>query len=95
MNNKKFSFNEDKNAKLKAARGVGFEDVITLLKSGCFICVIDHPNKIKYHNQRCAIVNINDYCYMIPFVENENEVFLKTIIPSRKLTKRYKNEKKI
>jgi len=51
--------------------------------------VIKHPNKDKYPNQKIFIVEINDYAYMIPYVESEEEVFLKTIIPSRKATKKY------
>ena len=51
--------------------------------------IVDHPNKRKYPNQRVFILEINEYVYYVPFVEDENEVFLKTIIPSRKLKKDY------
>jgi hypothetical protein len=33
-----------------------------------------------------------DYVYLVPFVEDEHTVFLKTIIPSRKATKQYIGE---
>jgi len=51
--------------------------------------VVIHPNPNEYPNQQILIVKINDYAYLIPFVENENGRFLKTIIPSRKATRDY------
>jgi hypothetical protein len=54
--------------------------------------VIDHPNQEKYPNQRIFIVEINHYVYLVPFVENDQEFFLKTVIPSRKMTKQYLGE---
>jgi hypothetical protein len=56
------------------------------------IDIIEHPNSEKYPNQKALIVLKSDYVYMVPFVETETEYFLKTIIPSRKLTKNYRNE---
>ena len=53
---------------------------------------VDHPNQKRYPNQQIYIVTIEDYVYLVPFVETDEEVFLKTIIPSRKATKRYKGE---
>jgi hypothetical protein len=51
--------------------------------------VIDHPNQEKYPQQKIIVVNINDYAYLIPRVETEDGIFLKTIIPSRKMTAKY------
>jgi hypothetical protein len=51
--------------------------------------IVEHLNQEKYRNQRIFIVNINNYAYLVPFVENEQEIFLKTIIPGRKATKKY------
>jgi len=51
--------------------------------------IVQHPNSLKYPNQKMFIVRIENYAYLIPFVENETEIFLKTIIPSRKATKKY------
>jgi hypothetical protein len=48
-----------------------------------------HPNQDKYPNQRLLVVQIQEYAYLVPYVETETELFLKTIIPSRKATKRY------
>jgi hypothetical protein len=55
--------------------------------------IIKHPNSKKYPDQKIFIIDIDDYCYLIPFVENNDEIFLKTIFPSRKYTKKYKGGK--
>jgi hypothetical protein len=49
----------------------------------------DHYNKKKYPNQKILIVDVDGYAYLVPFVKDGNELFLKTIIPSRKATKKY------
>lgn len=84
-----FDWNNDKNEELKVQRGVTFEDVVYCITHGHLLDTIEHPNKNRYPNQRVFIVNIDDYAYLVPFVEDENFIFLKTIIPSRKMTKKY------
>ena len=84
-----YNWNEEKNLLLKESRGVSFEQIVVCIEQGDLVDVIKHPNSIKYANQKILIVNIDDYIYAVPFVENQNERFLKTIIPSRKLTKKY------
>lgn len=74
---------------MKAERDVSFEEVIFYIEKGQLLDIVEHPNPEKYKGQRIFIVNINDYAYLVPFVETEREVFLKTIIPSRKATKKY------
>ena len=91
---KHFSWNKEKNIKLKRERGIGFEDVLFQIRRGEIIDIIDNPNKRKYPNQRVFIMELNEYVYYVPFVEEENEVFLKTIIPSRKLKKAYSGDMK-
>lgn len=86
---KYFSWNNDKNIKLKEERKVSFEEVLFYMQQGHLLEVIEHPNQEKYPNQRMFIVDINDYAYLVPFMESDSEVFLKTIIPSRKATKKY------
>jgi uncharacterized DUF497 family protein len=86
-----------KNNKLKEERNVSFEDVIFSIEQGKILDIIRHPNKEKYPGQNLLIVEINNYAYLVPFIESSNEIFLKTIIPSRKATKKYlrkKNDKK-
>ena len=54
--------------------------------------VYNHPNSDKYPNQKIYEIGIDDYVYLVPFVKTSNEIFLKTIIPSRKATKKHKNK---
>ncbi|MFZ5858082.1 MAG: toxin [Chloroflexota bacterium] len=86
---KYFSWNEEKNVLLKSERLISFEDIVFCIQSGSLLDVLEHPNQEKYKGQKLFVVQVDDYVYLVPFVENENEVFLKTIIPSRKATKKY------
>jgi len=86
---KTIEWNEEKNRELQAERGVCFEDVVTCLLNNNELDIIKHPNKRQYSNQKIIILSINDYVHMVPFVEDEKTIFLKTIIPSRKMTKKY------
>ena len=56
--------------------------------------VVVHPNPVDYPGQVIAIVKIDDYAYLVPYVQESQEIFLKTIIPSRKATTRYLRTKK-
>jgi uncharacterized DUF497 family protein len=84
-----YQWNTDKNKFLKENRGVTFEQIVMHVENGDVIDIIDHPNAIKYSRQRVLIIRINEYVYSVPFVEENKIRFLKTIIPSRKLTKLY------
>ena len=84
-----FSWDADKNAWLTTHRGVSFEEVLFHIERGGLLDRLAHPNKLKYPGQYLFVVNINDYAFLVPFVETEREVFLKTIIPSRKATRDY------
>lgn len=84
-----FDWNREKNEVLKIERDVSFEDVVLCIQEKGLLAILDHPNKQKYPNQSVLIVNIRDYVYVVPFVEDGEKVFLKTIIPSRKMTKVY------
>ena len=87
-----FDWNIKKNEELKADRNVSFEDVIFSIVHEGLLDIVEHPNKQKYPDQRVFIVKIEHYAYLVPFVEEENVIFLKTIIPSRKMTKKYLGE---
>ncbi len=84
-----YQWNNDKNSILKKERGISFEDIIFYIKNGKLLAIVEHPSRDKYPNQRMYVVEINYYAYLVPFVETEDEIFLKTIIPSRKATKIY------
>jgi uncharacterized DUF497 family protein len=84
-----FNWNDEKNALLINDRGISFEEVVFSIQNGGILDRVEHPNQEKYPNHKIYIVMINDYVYLVPYVENDNEIFLKTIIPSRKAKKRY------
>lgn len=90
---KPINWNPDKNRKLIEERGISFEDIVFSLQSGCLLDDISHPNKGKYPSQRVFVVAMDDYAYLVPYVENDEEIFLKTVMPSRKATKQYFGEK--
>lgn len=86
---KHFDWDKEKNEKLKKERGISFEEITEILKENNFIDVFNHPNQEAYPGQKIFVVIIEEYAYMVPFVEDDIKYFLKTIIPSRKMTKKY------
>ena len=88
---KHFDWDDAKNAKLRAEHGIGFEDVV-FHERGDLLDILEHPNPDRYAGQRIFVVRREDYVYLVPFVDDEHTVFLKTIIPSRKATKEYLGE---
>jgi hypothetical protein len=91
---KAIRWNRVKNDRLLRDRGVCFEQVVLILERDETLDIIEHPNPIKYPKQKLFVVEINSYAYFVPYVENEEEIFLKTIIPSRKATEKYLREEK-
>ena len=87
-----FKWNTEKNEILEKERGITFEEIVKIIESGAKVIEVEHPNKKKYPNQNILIVDVSGYAYMVTFVKNDNECFLKTIIPSRKATKKYLGE---
>ena len=83
-----YSWNPEKNEKLIAERGISFEEILLNIELGFEIEIYDHPNQEKYPGQKISAVLVEDYVYLVPFIESEDGIFLKTIIPSRKATKR-------
>lgn len=86
---KYFDWDNEKNEKLKSERDIGFEDVLMAIEAGNILDILENSNKEKYPNQKVFVIKIEDYVFIVPFVEDEEKVFLKTIIPSRKATKKY------
>lgn len=86
---KTYFWDSQKNENLKSQRNVSFEDVLYYIANDKLLAIIEHPNQEKYKNQKIYVVNVNNYAYLVPFVETESQIFLKTIIPSRKATKKY------
>ena len=86
---KYFDWDEEKNKKLKEERDIGFEDVINAIDDGNLLDIKKHHDQQKHPFQQIFVVNLNNYAYIVPFVEDKEKYFLKTIIPSRKATKKY------
>jgi len=89
------NFSEEKNQLLKATRGVSFHDVVLVIKNSKLLDDINHPSHKKTH-QKIYVVEIDSYAYAVPYVINKqkNEIFLKTIYPSRVFTKKYLGKEK-
>ncbi|MEI7525756.1 MAG: hypothetical protein WCJ95_15550 [Mariniphaga sp.] len=87
---KTFNWNIQKNIWLKENRRISFEEIVLAIVQHRIKEVYDHPNQTKYPGQKIYEVEIDDYVFLIPFIESEYELFLKTIIPSRKATKKHK-----
>ena len=90
---KYYAWNPEKNEQLKRERGVSFEEVVFHIESGDEVDVFEHPNQARYPGQKISVVLIEDYAYLVPFVESDTEIFLKSIIPSRKATRQYVGER--
>lgn len=86
---KYFVWDNEKNLLLKAERNISFEDIVFHIEKSHILDIVEHPNQEKYRGQKIFIVNVENYVYLVPFVEREQEIFLKTVIPSRKATKKY------
>lgn len=85
---KPLRFSEEKDRLLRAKRKIGFLEVVEAIENNKVLKSIDNPNKKKFPKQKMMLINIKNYIYIVPYIEDENEVFLKTIYPSRKYTKR-------
>ncbi len=89
---KSYDWNRKKNEILKSERAISFEEIVFHIENGDELDVYPHPNQARYPNQLISVVVVNDYAYLVPYVKSEDGIFLKTIIPSRKATKRYVGE---
>jgi len=84
-----YKWNEEKNDQLKRDREVSFEEIVTHILQGDLLLVKEHPNQERYPGQQMFVVRIDEYVYLVPFVQEGNVRFLKTIFPSRKATRNY------
>ena len=85
----KITWDDEKNNLLKRERGISFEDFVRKIEEGRLLGNIKHPNSDKYPNQKVFIVELESYVYLIPYVCDKEVIFLKTVFPSRKMTKKY------
>lgn len=86
---KPFRWNHGKNEQLKAERAISFEEIVLAIEASGLLDVVRHSNPGRYPKQQMFVVAIEQYAYLIPFVEEVDYYFLKTIIPSRKATRDY------
>jgi len=86
---KPFRWNCKKNEMLLIERGVTFERIIVAIDSGGLLDILKHPNRDQYPDQFVLVVSCDNYVFLVPYIEDEEYLFLKTVIPSRKATKEY------
>jgi len=86
---KSIAWNPEKNRQLQRERQISFEDIVYHMMAGGILDTVEHPNQGRYPGEQIHVVDVEGYAYLVPFLESEEEVFLKTIIPSRKATKIY------
>lgn len=89
---KSFRWGPEKNEQLKLERSLSFEKMVVAIESGGLVDILEHPNSAKYPNQKVLVVALDGYAYLVPFVEEEDHYFLKTVIPSRKATRDHLNK---
>lgn len=91
---KHINWNTEKSLKLKESRDICFEDIVFYIEKGDILGDYLHPNQKRYPDQRIMAIGITNYAYLVPYVEDAEEIFLKTIIPSRNATDIYFGGKK-
>ncbi|MBL4681523.1 MAG: BrnT family toxin [Pseudomonadales bacterium] len=91
---KPINWNSTKNQQLIAERGISFEDIVFYLQQGLLLDDIEHTNSNKYPEQPIFVIEVDGYVYFVPYIEDRKEIFLKTVIPSRKTTKQYLRDEK-
>lgn len=89
---KPIAWDPAKNEILKTQRGISFEEIVVHIQAGDILETYDHPNQERYPGQQVHEIAIEEYVYLVPFVESEDQVFLKTAIPSRKATKKHRGK---
>ncbi len=91
---KPFRWAPEKNESVKTERGISFENIVVSIEAGGLLDILAHPNQAKYPRQRVLVVECDNYAYLVPFIEEEDFFFLKTVIPSRKATRSYLSQGK-
>ena len=89
-----FDWSEKKNEWLRRERGMSFERVVVAIENNQLLDVLEHPNQERYAGQRIFVVEMDDYVFLVPFLEKEDRIFMKTIIPSRKAVSKYGRRQK-
>ncbi|MBI4089303.1 MAG: BrnT family toxin [Candidatus Levybacteria bacterium] len=90
-----FDWDKEKNEILIKERGISFEEIKVAVDEDIILNDYDHPNQKRYPGQKIMVVKVNNYAYLVPYVKEGERIFLKTIIPSRKATKKYLERRKL
>lgn len=89
----RFVWDAAKDARLRAEGGIGFEEIVFHIGAGDLVEILEHPSPSRYPGQKIFVVWCRQYAYLVPFAERGEEVVLKTIIPSRKATRRLRDRR--
>lgn len=89
----KFAYDTEKDVKLRTERFISFDEIIILIEDGHLLDILEHHNQERYDGQKIYIIDVDGYVWLVPYVQNANEIFLKTAFPSRKHTRQYKGGK--
>lgn len=89
---KQYRWGAEKNEQLKLERGLSFERMVVAVEAGGLLDILAHPNPAKYPKQKVLVIKSDGYAYLVPFVEEADHFFLKTVIPSRKASRVYLNQ---
>lgn len=85
-----YTYSPEKNLKLILERNISFEEIIAAIENDQILDILEHPNQKKYRDQKMYVIRAKEYIYLVPFITDENgDIFLKTIIPSRKAKQKY------
>ena len=80
-------WDDDKNQKLQNERNISFEEISEIILRKEYLDILENPSR---PNQQIFVVKINNYIYSVPFViDEQSNIILKTVFPSRKLHQRY------
>ena len=88
---KTIRWNHDKNEKFKHERQVSFEEIVYHIEQGDIVDITQHPNPEKYPSQQVYVIRLRGCLHLVPFIETADEIFLKTIIPSRRAEREYRH----
>jgi len=81
----------DKNRKLLADRGLSLEVFASLILDKKYCAILKNPSRKE---QKIFIVPYQNYTYVVPFLIDDNQnIVLKTVFPSRKYHKIYGGKK--
>lgn len=72
---KVFSWSRTKNHWLLEERGIGFERIVLRIEQGGVLDILRHPNPEKYPGQMIFVVELENYAWLVPFVESRTEIF--------------------